>query len=886
MFRPLALSWLVVWSFCLASVPAQARNNIRSAFFDLYPETENTQLGELPSNAGHCGLCHYNFDGGGGRNPYGVELGIRLDLGMAETEAMLDLEGLDVDGDGFSCLVEITDLEGYGNTPTFPGLAEDHLAQVSNVNAAEVALYLTPAGAQDNTPPEVTVLFPAGGEALEPNQATEISWLVTDENPITDVEVLLSEDGGDHYRPVARGLPNSGSHDLYIPNLPGSENLLKIVAHDLAGNAGEGVSQGMFTISPVLTGIVPTTLRDFEMAGTQPLEAGALSDPASTCIDCHGGFDPDTEPYHAWQGSLMAQAMRDPLYLATLAVANEAVPASGDLCLRCHTPGGWSEGRSSDTTGGLLTATDYHGVQCDFCHTMVDPHYTEGEEPAGDEEILAELEHVPVAHANGQFVLDPAGNKRGPYADAASSNHTTLLSDFTLSANLCGTCHDVSNPAFIAGDEPGVYEVQALDDSHPDADPRNMFPVERTFSEWSVSEYPQGGVYQPQFAGDRPDGMVSTCQDCHMADVTGLGSSEAGVPVRTDLGFHDLTGGNTFIPDILPDFYPGEVDPVQLQDGKLRAQSMLTLAATMELSSTVLDGQPSLNVRLTNETGHKLPSGYPEGRRAWINVRAFDGDGQLVYESGAYDADTGILTHDADAKIYEIKPGISTRLAPVLGMPAGPSFHFALNDTVYFDNRIPPRGFTNEAFTAIQSPPVGYGYSDGEHWDDTAYLLPASARTAEVAFYYQTTSREYVEFLRDNNTVNTMGQDLYDAWAAHGRSAPVAMAQASLDLDLVPAQDGNPAPRVLVLAQNYPNPFNPQTWIDFSLPAAGPVTLSIYDGRGRLIRTLVAEELPAGPRQVRWDGRDSRGQAVASGVYHYVLRTDDRQLSRKLTLVR
>ena len=74
--------------------------------------------------------------------------------------------------------------------------------------------------------------------------------------------------------------------------------------------------------------------------------------------------------------------------------------------------------------------------------------------------------------------------------------------------------------------------------------------------------------------------------------------------------------------------------------------------------------------------------------------------------------------------------------------------------------------------------------------------------------------------------------------------------------------------------------------LDFSLPAAGPVTLSIYDGRGRLIRTLVAEELPAGPRQVRWDGRDSRGQAVASGVYHYELRTDDRQLSRKLTLVR
>ena len=44
---------------------------------------------------------------------------------------------------------------------------------------------------------------------------------------------------------------------------------------------------------------------------------------------------------------------------------------------------------------------------------------------------------------------------------------------------------------------------------------------------------------------------------------------------------------------------------------------------------------------MTNNTGHKLPTGYPEGRRMWLNLRAYDDDGELIYESGAYDPATG-----------------------------------------------------------------------------------------------------------------------------------------------------------------------------------------------------------------------------------------------------
>ena len=66
----------------------------------------------------------------------------------------------------------------------------------------------------------------------------------------------------------------------------------------------------------------------------------------------------------------------------------------------------------------------------------------------------------------------------------------------------------------------------------------------------------------------------------------------------------------------------------------------------------------------------------------------------------------------------------------------------------------------------------------------------------------------------------------------------------------------------------------------------GPVTLRIYDGRGRLVRTLVDGHLAAGRHEELWDGRDDGGRGAASGVYHYVLKTGQGQLQRKMTLVR
>ena len=93
-------------------------------------------------------------------------------------------------------------------------------------------------------------------------------------------------------------------------------------------------------------------------------------------------------------------------------------------------------------------------------------------------------------------------------------------------------------------------------------------------------------------------------------------------------------------------------------------------------------------------------------------------------------------------------------------------------------------------------------------------------------------------------------------------------------------------PKFFHLYQNYPNPFNPTTTISFDLPEESRVSLTIYDITGRKIRVLADGRYPAGTHRVVWDGTDSRGQAVASGVYAYRLTAGKYMTTRKLLLIK
>lgn len=87
-------------------------------------------------------------------------------------------------------------------------------------------------------------------------------------------------------------------------------------------------------------------------------------------------------------------------------------------------------------------------------------------------------------------------------------------------------------------------------------------------------------------------------------------------------------------------------------------------------------------------------------------------------------------------------------------------------------------------------------------------------------------------------------------------------------------------------ADNYPNPFNPSTVIRFNIPDAGRVTLKIYDVLGREVRALIDQEMAAGRHDIKWEGNNNAGSGVASGIYIYRLKYNDKVLNKKMLLLR
>ena len=90
-------------------------------------------------------------------------------------------------------------------------------------------------------------------------------------------------------------------------------------------------------------------------------------------------------------------------------------------------------------------------------------------------------------------------------------------------------------------------------------------------------------------------------------------------------------------------------------------------------------------------------------------------------------------------------------------------------------------------------------------------------------------------------------------------------------------------PSDFVLGANYPNPFNPATTIPLSVPdGAEAVDVAIYNLLGQLVRQVWSGPLAAGEHRLTWDGRDDKGQPVASGAYLYQLRVGEQLRTRKM----
>jgi len=625
-----------------------------------------------------------------------------------------------------------------------------------------------------------------------------------------------------------------------------------------------------------------------EQPGTQPGEIGNLESP-DKCDNCHGGYNQAVEPAFNWRGSMMGNAGRDPIFWATLAIAEQGFDGSGDLCIRCHSTGGWMAGRSTPTDGSGLAASDDDGVDCDTCHKMTNPD---------DSDVALQGVMFPPYVSNytteggiegfyGSGILSLWGGseKLGPYSDPAA-RHQFAKSKFHRSVDFCGSCHDVSNPAVgnLAhnnGTQPTADAVVADGALDGTVDTKAAFNnptyrygiVERTFSEYKsglasqtrVQDYGllptdlQAGAYKAAYEsalaagtdGNYEDGDTRffSCQTCHLRPVTGPGCNKKGAPVRADLPLHDMTGGNYWIADaiIYQDLqgtlrFGGGLSQLQidaLRDGQVRAMKQLSEAATLEVNGDT--------VKIVNLTGHKLITGYPEGRRMWLNIKWYDVDGNKVREDGEYggigtlangvEVESLLDLHDPNTKIYEAHYGMTPEwarqlvslgyatamplsfdrnsgdvdytlgdLAAVVDDTEHETFHFVLNNTVIKDNRIPPYGMSyDEARKRNGLPVPASQYGDPgpggsyQYWDEFTLTPPAGAVYADIALNYQSTSWEYIQFLNlANNQQNAFlgqeGVNMLDAWLNTGMSAPYTM--------------------VATTWGNAPTPATPEMWTD------------------------------------------------------------------------
>jgi hypothetical protein len=445
-------------------------------------------------------------------------------------------------------------------------------------------------------------------------------------------------------------------------------------------------------------------------------------------------------------------------------------------------------------------------------------------------------------HSVHKGSMDPDGRTGG-----FNAAHPAKKSRFHRDIDFCGTCHDVSNPA--VGDlapnngaqvplEPGTFSGipgTPVDSKAAFNNPPYKYGiVERTYSEYKagllsqtlVSDYSTlpaelhaGAIKRAydsaQLAGN--DGNYAdgtpryfSCQSCHLPPVIGRGNNVIGTR-HTDFPLHDMTGGSYWIPSALQYLYSrgklrfsDQLKEFQIQswaEGAARAKLMLESAASLSVKGNVL--------KVVNLTGHKLISGYPEGRRMWLNIKWYDSNNNLIREDGAYgplvdasgnpimvrnsandqmvQVESILDLHDPNTIIYEAKPGISKEWAaklisvnkghyqpmvlsydrytgaqgPTLGQLAkgelGPykvTFHFVLNDKLTGDNRIPPYGMSYDDCRKRNCLPVPsdqYGNPGAggtyNYWGEITLNPPVDANSAAINLLYQSTSWEYIQFL-------------------------------------------------------------------------------------------------------------------------------------------
>jgi hypothetical protein len=394
------------------------------------------------------------------------------------------------------------------------------------------------------------------------------------------------------------------------------------------------------------------------------------------------GADVSTD--RLWRSAMMANSARDPYWQASVRAEVLAHPDYGgvieDKCATCHTPMARFRATYEGQQGQLLDQgfldPDHNlhtmaidGVSCNLCHQIRDVGLGE------------------FGSFSGHFVIDsqlPMGERLayGPYpvkpglsqVMQASSGFVPVQGEHVERSALCATCHTLYTPY--------------IDDSGQIA---GEFPEQTPYLEWLQSDYRE----------------TQACQDCHMPPAQGgVQLSVTGGPKRSPFFQHLFIGGNAYMLDVLKQF--GEELAVTATAEHFESKRQSTLEhlrdATAEIALQEVNRSGSelaLTAVITSHVGHKFPSGFPS-RRAWLHLVVQDGEGQIVFESGAANDDGSITgdDHDLDATRFEPHyaviddPGQVQIYESMMHDTNGDGTLILLRGAGYIkDNRLLPAGF-------------------------------------------------------------------------------------------------------------------------------------------------------------------------------------------------
>jgi len=236
------------------------------------------------------------------------------------------------------------------------------------------------------------------------------------------------------------------------------------------------------------------------------------------------------------------------------------------------------------------------------------------------------------------------------------------------------------------------------------------------------------------------------------------------------------------------------------------------------------------------------------------------GDYFVTYMEGTYELEVSLEGHGTITQDVTLLPGEITT---------------ANIELLYLE---PPFGLNYEYDSEAQEVTLTW---DFDNFDDPEFVCFNVYMSINGNFYQDLGPCDGTTYVRPLMPVINMFYAV-DAEYTNG----VSSKSESVLVEFTPSNDTDIPPVETILYSNYPNPFNPNTSIRFDLSQNGPVSLSVYNTKGQLVKTLLNEFKNAGSYTLVWDGTNNEGLQESSGIYFYKLHYQKKQMNKKMIMIK